>query len=248
MPAKLFALSLSHPARAARLMLERKRINHQVVNLLPGMHPVVLRARGFPGPTVPALVIDGQRVQGSRSISRELERLRPEPRLFPSAPAPRRKVEEAEAWGEEELQSLVRRLFRWATVNRPPLRRWIAAEIAGVPAPGLASAANAPVARRFAKMAGATDAAVESDLARLPSMLDRIEQLIDEGTIGSEEPNAADCQIASSVRVLLEFPDLAPAIAERPAGVLAKRLFADYPGPFPAWLPSRWLEPITPGD
>jgi len=132
-------------------------------------------------------------------------------------------------------------------VNRPALRRWMAAELVGLPAPGVASAANAPVARRFANAAGASDAAVESDLARLPSVLDRVDRLIDEGTIGSEAPNAADCQIASAVRVLLEFPDLAPAIADRPAGVLARRLFADYPGPFPARFPSRWLEPIAPG-
>jgi len=95
MPARLYALSLSHPAHAARLMLERKGIDHQVVNLLPGMHPIFLRLRGFRGPTVPALAIDGQRVQGSLSISRALERLRPEPRLFPSAPVQRRAVEEA---------------------------------------------------------------------------------------------------------------------------------------------------------
>lgn len=228
-------------------MLERKGIDHQVVNLLPGLHPIFLRVRRFPGPTVPALAVDGQRVQGSLSISRALERLRPEPRLFPSAPAERRAVEEAEAWGEEDLQSLVRRLFRWATVNRPALRRWMAAELVGLPAPGVASAANAPVARRFANAAGASDAAVESDLARLPSVLDRVDRLIDEGTIGSEEPNAADCQIASSVRVLFEFPDLAPAMADRPGGVLAKRLFADYPGPFPARFPSRWLEPVAGG-
>jgi len=76
-------------------MLERKGIDHQVVNLLPGMHPIFLRLRGFRGPTVPALAIDGQRVQGSLSISRALERLRPEPRLFPSAPVQRRAVEEA---------------------------------------------------------------------------------------------------------------------------------------------------------
>lgn len=226
-------------------MLERKGIDHQVVNLLPGMHPVFLRLRRFPGPTVPALAIDGQRVQGSLAISRALERLRPEPRLFPSAPAERRAVEQAEAWGEEDLQALVRRLFRWATVNRPALRRWMAAELVGLPAPGVASAANAPIARRFANAAGASDAAVESDLARLASVLDRVDRLIDEGTIGSEEPNAADCQIASSVRVLLEFPDLAPAIAERPCGVLARRLLADYPGPFPARFPSRWLEPVA---
>ena len=247
MYAKLYALSLSHPAHAARLMLERKGIDHEVVNLLPGMHPIFLRLRGFPGSTVPAVALDGERVQGSLAISRALERLRPQPRLFPVVPTERREVEEAEAWGEEELQSLVRRLFRWATVNRPALRRWMAAELVRVPAPGFASALNAPVARRFARAAGAFDTAVESDLARLPSLLDRVDGLIDEGVIGADQPNAADCQIASSVRVLLEFPDIAPMLERRPSGALAQRLFTDYPGPFPARFPSRWLEPVAAG-
>ncbi len=37
-PAKLYSLSLSHPTQAARLMLERKGIEHEV-DLFPGLHP-----------------------------------------------------------------------------------------------------------------------------------------------------------------------------------------------------------------
>lgn len=245
MHAKLYSLALSHPAHAARLMLKTKGIDHEVVNLLPGMHPILLRLRGFRKPTVPALLIDGRRVQGSLKISRELERLRPQPPLFPAAPEERRAVEEAEAWGERDLQELVRVLFRWAAANQPALRRWIAADLARVPAPDLAAAVNAPVARRFARASGASDAAVQAELTRLPAALDRVDRLIEEGTIGGEQPNAADCQIASSIRVLLAFPDLAAAVAERPAGALAQRLFPRYPGPLPVQLPASWLEPLA---
>ena len=56
-------------------MLERKGIEHEVVDLLPGFHPLQLRAAGFRGGTVPALWIQGRRVQGSRRISRTLEEL-----------------------------------------------------------------------------------------------------------------------------------------------------------------------------
>ena len=90
MTAKLYSLSLSHPARASRLMLEFKGIDHEVVDLLPGMHPMQLRAARFRHGTVPALKVDGKRVQGSVPISRFLERLRPQPPLFPTEPAPRR--------------------------------------------------------------------------------------------------------------------------------------------------------------
>ena len=76
--AKLYSLSLSHPGHAARLMLERKGIEHRVVDLLPGLHPPIVRAAGFRGGTVPALKLDGRRIQGSLRISRALEQARPD--------------------------------------------------------------------------------------------------------------------------------------------------------------------------
>jgi glutathione S-transferase len=81
--ARLYSLSLSHPSQAARLMLEHKGLEHEVVELLAGIHPLQLRAAGFRAGTVPALKLDGRRVQGSLRISRALEQARPEPALFP---------------------------------------------------------------------------------------------------------------------------------------------------------------------
>ena len=51
------------------------------------MQPVVLRALRFPRYTVPALVLDGRRIQGSREISRALDLLGDPPRewLRPAA-------------------------------------------------------------------------------------------------------------------------------------------------------------------
>jgi glutathione S-transferase len=237
MKAKLYSLATSHPAQAARVMLERKGIDHEVVDLLPGMHPLLLRARGFRGGTVPALRLDGARVQGSLRISRFLDQVKAEPPLFPSEC--RGAIEDAEAWGESELQPVPRRIFRWGTVHQPELRRWLA-ELSGMPAPGLAATVNAPVARRFARAVGASDDRVRADLAALPAMLDRVDQWIADGTIGGRQPNAADCQIASSVRVLLAFPDLAPLIEGRPCAGLALRLFPEYPSP-PLPLPADWI-------
>jgi glutathione S-transferase len=137
MTAKLYSLALSHPSHAARLMLELKGVDHEVVDLLPGVHPVQLRAYRFRRGTVPALKVDGQRVQGSVPISRFLERLTPLPPLFPDEPASRRAVEEAEAWGEKDLQPIPRRIFRWGTVHAHDLRRWLA-ELSGIPAPDVA--------------------------------------------------------------------------------------------------------------
>jgi glutathione S-transferase len=70
---------------------------------------------------------------------------------------------------------------------------------------------------------------VRRDLAELPAMLDRVDRWIEEGVIGQEEPNAADFQIAPSVRLLMTMEDLRRAIERRPAGELARRLVPEYP-------------------
>src|SRR5689334_10543341 len=117
-------------------MLELKGVPFQPVEVLPGMQRVHLRVAGFRGGTVPALKVDGRRIQGSRSIARALDGLRPEPPLFPAEPEQRQRVEEAERWGDEELQDVPRRIFRWGAVHDLSLRRWLSAR-SGVPAPAL---------------------------------------------------------------------------------------------------------------
>src|SRR5215204_6142660 len=102
----LYGTPPSPPSHSARLMLEHKGIDHKVVWLLPGMWPALLRTHGFRGGTVPAIKIDGRRIQGSRAISRALEEVQPEPPLFPSDPERRLQVEEAERWGDETLQNV----------------------------------------------------------------------------------------------------------------------------------------------
>ncbi len=240
MTAKLYSLALSHPSHAARVMLERKGIDHEVVELLPGMHPVQLRLAGFRGGTVPALRIDGRRIQGSREIARALDEIAPRPELFPSDPVRRRAVEAAEAWGEQSLQPVPRRLFRWALSRNPELRVGLARSI-GMPAPELVGRAQGPIASYFARKSGATDERVRSNVEALPAMLDHVDGLIADGTIGDEEPNAADLQIGTSVRVLLSFDDLRPMVEGRPASELAMRVLPEYPGRTPAVLPPAWL-------
>jgi glutathione S-transferase len=240
MTAKLYSVKVSHPSVAAHLMLERKRIDHRVLQIQPGLHSLVVRLAGFTGGTVPALVIDGDRVQGSLAISRALDEQHPEPALFPGDPDRRRAVEEAEAWGESELQPVPRRMYRWGLVRNRELRRRLV-EASGMPAPGITSVLNAPLARMFAAMIGADDEAVRRDLAELPAKLDRVDTLIEDGVIGNADQNAADFQIAPTVRVLLSFEDLRPAIEGRPAAELALRLVPQWPDEVPAFLPREWL-------
>jgi glutathione S-transferase len=243
--ATLYVIPPSHPSHAARLMLEHKGIDAKVVDFVPGMHAALVRAAGFPRDTVPALRLDGRKIQGTREISRELDRVRPEPPLIPADPGARAAVEEAERWGDEELQEVPRFVTRWLAMTRPEMRVHMATE-AGIPAPRLLGPANAPVARHFARKVGADDPErVRALLASLPEKLDHIDRLIAEGVIGGEEPNAADLQIAPTVRVLMTFEDLRPVIEGRPAAELATRLVPDYPTSVPAGMvPAVWLDSL----
>ena len=221
-------------------MLERKGVEHEVVSLLPGVHAVRVRAAGFPGATVPALrLADGRRIQGSLRISRALDELAPDPPLFPADPARRAAVEEAEAWGERELQPVPRRLVRWALASDAGARRAFVG-LVGMPAPRVAAVALAPMAKVFARRSGADAERVRADLAALPTQLDHVDALIADGTIGTAEPNAADFQIGATVRALLAFDDLRDAVEGRPAADHARRLLPDFPGPVPAMAPAGW--------
>jgi len=246
MSVKLYGISISHPSHAARAMLKLKGIDHDLVDVPPGMQPVVLRAVGFRGRTVPALKIDGRRFQGSLEISRALEEVRPDPPLFPADR--RAAVEEAEAWGERELQPLPRRFFRWGVSHRPELRRWMTGDVGKVPAAGLVSPLMVPMARYFARLSRATDEYTRAGVARIPEVLEHVDDLIREGTIGRPDaPTAADFQIASTIAVLRGFGDLKSFMEGRPGTELSKRLFPKTAADVPPFLPAEWLEPLRRG-
>jgi glutathione S-transferase len=236
----LYGTPPSPPSHTARLMLERKGLEHRIVWLLPGLWPALLRTRGFRGGTVPAMKIDGRRLQGSRVISRALEEAKPEPSLFPADPELRREVEDAERWGDEVLQDVPRRIVRWISVHRPESRVMIAREI-GVPLPRFAAWVNAPSARHLARKVDA-DGQIERAIAQVPDVLGHVDDLISRGVIGGDEPNAADFQIATSVRALLTVEDLRPATQNRPAAELAMRFMPEFGNAFPAgMLPAAWV-------
>jgi glutathione S-transferase len=109
----------------------------------------------------------------------------------------------------------------------------------------LAARTAGPFIALDARSRGATDENVRRAIAALPAMLQRIDDWIDEGILGGEPPNAADLQIAPSLRLAMSLDDLRPAIEGRPAGRLASRIVRHFPGRTPAVLPPEWLEPIA---
>jgi len=243
--ARLYVIPASHPSVAAELMLQHKGVSYKRTDLLPVISKLVLRAVGFPGITVPALKIDGQRIQGSREIARELDRLAPEPPLFPADPGKRVAVEEAERWGDEVLQPPMRQILWWAIKrDKAPLRSYSEGAKLGIPI-SLALKTAAPIVALSARFNEADDEHVRRGLAEMPAMLDRVDAWIAEGVLGGAQLNAADFQIAPSLALAMTLDDLRPAIENRPAGELAKRVAPDYPGKTPKVLPPAWLQALN---
>jgi glutathione S-transferase len=245
MKVRLFSMPGSHAATTGQLLFEHKGINYKRTDLLPVVSWVVLKALRFPDVTVPAARIDGERVQGTRTIARELERRKPEPPLFPADAQRRRAVEEAERFGDEELQQRVREIFLWsARKDSSGLVSYLQGAKIGMPHRVAASTAG-PFIALDARSRGATDANVRQAIAAFPEMLQRIDDWIEEGILGGEPPNAADLQIAPSLRLAMSLDDLRPAIEGRPAGRLATQIVRHFPGRTPAVLPREWLEPVS---
>jgi glutathione S-transferase len=242
---RLYVIPASHPSIAAELMLRHKGIEYKRTDLLPVVSKGVLRAVGFPGVTVPALKIDGDKVQGSRQITRELDRLRPDPPLFPADPDQRAEVEEAERFGDEELQHPIRQILWWGIKrDKEPLRGYSEGARIGMPI-GLAMKTAAPIVALSARFNEASDENAREALKQLPALLDKVDAWVESGVLGGEKLNAADFQIAPSIGLAMTLDDLRPAIENRPAGELARRVVPNYPGRMPAVLPAEWLAPLA---
>jgi glutathione S-transferase len=244
MRATLFSIPGSHPSVAAALMLEHKGIEYRRIDLVPVVHKGVLRAAGFPGVTVPAMRLDGTRLQGSTRIARALDALQPEPPLFPRGER-REAVERVEAWGDEVLQPLARRLV-WAALrrDRSGIGSFLEGARLGLPT-GLAVRTSPPVVSLAATLNRASDEVVRGDLAALPGMLLRVDEWIEQGALGGSERSAADFQVATSLRLLMTLDDVRPALEGRPAGRLALEVVPRFPGRVPPVLPAAWLAPLA---
>ncbi len=233
MRATLFGIPSSHPSLAGQLMLEHKGIEFRRFDLVAGPHRAILRALGFPGKTVPAIKLGGAKVQGTTEIALALDALLPERPLFPRDPDRRREVEQAEAWGNEVLQPVPRRLV-WNGMgrDRSELGTYLEGAKLGIPIP-IATRVAPPIAMLARRLNRATDEAAGRDLAALPGMLDRVDELIEQGVIGGAERNAADYQSATSISLMLTMDDLRPLIEGRPAGRLAREVVTHQPGHLP---------------
>jgi glutathione S-transferase len=241
MPATLYGIPASHPVYATTLMLDAKGVAYRRIDLPQWFHRPLLRVLRFPGTTVPALVLDGRRIQTTGAIARELERIRPEPPLLPAHPARRAEVEAVERWCDGDFQQMGRRLVYWAlSRNGSAVGSYLEGSKLILPRV-LVKPLAPPIIKILARDHRARDEAVRQDLAALPGLLDRIDGWIAGGVLGGTPPNVADYQVATSLALLMSHDDLRPIIAARPAGELARRLAPGLPGRMPPAFPREWL-------
>jgi glutathione S-transferase len=245
---KLYVIPASHPCECVEAALRIKGLQYKRVDVLPVAHKLVIRAQRFAGNSVPALAIDTERIVGSRPILRRIEALQPEPPLLPADPALRARVEEAELWGDDVLQSAARRIG-WGVSRRDPdgVTSYLEGYRLHMPQRLLALGAG-PTAWAAARLNRADDETVKRDLLALPGQLDKIDAWIAEGVLGGESANAADLQIGSSVRLLMTFGDIRPLIEGRPCAALGERWFPPARGSIPSGaLPAGFVPaPVAP--
>jgi glutathione S-transferase len=98
----LWHLKVSHYNEKARWALDYKRVPHVRRAGVPGQHRAVAQ-RLTGATTFPVLVLDGEAIGDSTRIIETLERLHPEPPLYPADPAERRRALEIEDFFDEEL-------------------------------------------------------------------------------------------------------------------------------------------------
>jgi glutathione S-transferase len=243
--AKLYVILGSHACRTGILTLEHKRIDYRTVVLPTGLHPFLVSAIGFPGKanrlaggrkqislaianrfgTVPALRYGSDRVQTNREISRYLERVRPDPPLFPADPDRRRAAEEAERWGDEVFQMTARRLGLSGVLHGPDAMVDRGRDGRLGPILWRHDWVRLVGARFVGRTTFATG--LSSDVAlleSLPEMLDRIDGWVEAGVLNGPDLNAADFMIAPSVALLTYRRDLVGEVEGRPVRALLDRV------------------------
>lgn len=234
MAPRLFIVHGSHPCTTVELALQRKGIDYKVVELIPPAHAAVARVL-FGRRTVPAIRFDGgEKVSGSRAILRRLDELQPDPPLLPADPELRARVLAAEQWGDEVFQPVLRTILWPALAKRPDavpsFQR--GSRLPALPTPVIKTLAPAITAAE--QRLNDTDfGAAEQALRDLPGQLDHIDGLIADGVLGGDEPNAADLQIATTLRLLMTIGDVRPLIEGRPCAAWARRITPEPAGAVP---------------
>src|SRR3954454_23163909 len=175
MDLKLYVIPGSHPCATVEAALDLKGLPYERVDLLPGLSALLQLAR-FGRRTVPGLSVDGYKVSGSRLIMRTLDGLKAEPRLYTGDPA----VDEADRWGDEELQNVARWIIAGALTRNPASGDSFLAGANVPPKPPAVPRGGTPAwVRPRVRMVRGSGGGTEQALRDMPGALDHVDDLIE---------------------------------------------------------------------
>lgn len=236
----LWHIPVSHYSEKVRWALDYKRVDHRRRAAPPPAHMAVAytltRGRSY---TLPLLRIDGEVIGDSTAIIAALERAHPEPPLYPSDPAERRRALELEDFFDEELGPHARLLGFHELRSDPDGMAHIASQMipGGLGDNERVAGAAGRMARSFAAVRYGTDSEVDADVARkrIVAALDRLESELDAGAgdyLVGDSFTVADLTGASLLYPLVRppeafsLPDPPPRYEEFLAPLQKRRGFA----------------------
>jgi glutathione S-transferase len=236
----LWQIPISHYSEKVRWTLAWKGVEYRRRAPQPPVHMLaalwLTRGRHH---TFPVLNIDGKGISDSTAIIAELERRYPEPALYPTDPAERRRALELEEFFDEELGPEIR-LLAWHEFGNDRERfeelmgRGLPGSLARLRGP-MASFARAYTGLRFRVR---SPGAAEHARARVLAALDRLEaELGDRDHLVGETFSVADLTAASLFYPLVQ-PEGGPMPPEqRPAAG-----FQSFREPLAERRGYRWVE------
>jgi glutathione S-transferase len=205
----LWHLKVSNFNEKARWALDYKRVPHVRRAAEPGRHRKIAQ-KLCGGTTLPVLVLNGSAIGDSTEIIAALERLHPEPPLYPADPDERRRALALEEFFDEELGPYARTLAVDHLLADPtlmmdtfvpdaaPTRRWVA------------RATFPQVRRRVKADMGIDDLAVEHAYEKLRAAGERFErELRPCGYLAGDRFSVADLTLAALVAPVVapkQFP------------------------------------------
>lgn len=241
----LYRFPGSNACLAVELLLDHAGVAWQERRVRPGLHPLQLRRRGFAHQTVPAALIDGAHVQGSRRIARVIADALPGSGLLPADGDGRERVLELERLAER-LQRVARRLLYVVAQDDPS----VVLPLVRANFPRLPDRLGLLVARGLIVGAmhghGARRERVEHELRRAGESLDALDAGVREGLLGGEAPTVADFQAAPNLALLAGSPQLSGVLRARPSWVIAERWCPTYPLEVAADAPAAWSRALAP--
>jgi glutathione S-transferase len=171
---ELLHFRVSHYNEKVRWTLDLKKVAHTRRTLLPGFH--IPRARWVSGQNkLPVLVLDGRVLHDSSAIIAELERLHPEPALYPDDEDERKRALEIEEYFDEEVAPDLRRLFWSSYLDDPEACTRMATAGAGGTTQTIWRALFPAMRPAFRGNMGVKPEALERARERLPQHVDRLE-------------------------------------------------------------------------